>query len=458
MQSFHACSRPPPPARSPAPRPPPPPGRKPPPAHGGGACGGVPFWGGLSSQGGRRARGALGRGPRRMPRGAGLGPGACRLREAWRRGGLEALAREPAARALGQKAWREVRGSPGGLAWLIDVRAKLLGAGSEFRAAHPDLEPSLRAELCGAFLPAAGTRNEAGSRQGGLAAKVLTQDSPAAVLQRAVDAERVHSMASTRELLPRLTDPFCGLALEHPELGGRPLAFLYTRLFPRRGDLGQTLARVMPSACSLQSPAAQFGDPAAARSAVFYSVSAAEPGLQGLGMAGLLIKRAVGALSASHPRLSSFATLSPVRGFRRWVLRHGGTVSARLRALVSAPDDFAANSAAETEREQLLADLEEHRAGLLGLCARYLLKAREDPVFRFHTRNGAVPWDLHWAASRSRLGLHESLGVMATYAYFPGPAPPWPGDGARVSTPMEALAVGSVRALRRGRPGPCAYI
>merc|ERR1712078_567294 len=91
---------------------------------------------------------------------------------------------------------------------------------------------------------------------GGLAAKVLTQDSPAAVLQRAVDAERVHSMASTRELLPRLTDPFCGLALEHPELGGRPLAFLYTRLFPRRGDLGQTLARVMPSACSLQSRAA----------------------------------------------------------------------------------------------------------------------------------------------------------------------------------------------------------
>ena len=393
-----------------------------------------------------------------MPRGAGLGPGVCRLRGAWRRGGLEALAREPAVRARGEKAWREVLRSPGGLAWLVDLRAEVLGAGSKFRAAHPDLEPGLRAELRGALLPGAGAGSNAGGLRGGLAAKVLRQDAPAAVLQRAVDAERVHSMASTRELLPRLADPFCGFALEHPELDGRPLAFLYTRLFPGRRDLGQTLARVMPSTSSLQSPAAHLEDPAAARSAVFYSVSAAEPGLQGLGLAGLLIKRAVEALSASHPRLESFVTLSPVRGFRRWVLRHGGTVSSRLRSLASAPDDFEASDTAEIDREQLMADLEEHRAGLLGLCARYLLQAREDPVFRFHTGNGAVPWELHWAASRSRLGLQESLGVMATYAYFPGPTPPWPGDGTRVSTPMEALAVSSVRTLRKGRPGPCAFM
>ena len=234
-----------------------------------------------------------------MPRGAGLGPGACRLWGAWHRGGLEALAREPAVRAHGEKAWREVLRSPGGLAWLVDLRAEVLGAGSTFRAAHPDLEPGLRAELRGALLPGTGAGSDAGSLRGGLAAKVLREDAPDAVLQRAVDAERVHSMASTRELLPRLTDPFRGFALEHPELDGRPLAFLYTRLFPGRGDLGQTLARVMPPASSLQSPAGQLEDPAAARSAVFYSVSTAEPGLQGLGLAGLLIKRAAEALSAS---------------------------------------------------------------------------------------------------------------------------------------------------------------
>ena len=382
-------------------------------------------------------------------------PCSRRLRDAWRRGGLEALAREPGVGA--PHTWRTIlrQDDGGNFGWLIDVRAAMLGAGGGFRAKHPGLEPSLKAELCAALLPGEGTGG--GALPGALLPVTLGHTTPAAVLQRAVEAERVHPVASTSELLPRLADPFRCFALEHTALPGRPLAFLYSRLLPFSGDFGETLTRLMPNP---QSPVPPLRCASAARSVVFYSVSAAEPGLRGIGLAGVLIKRAAGTLSISHENLQSFATLSPVRGFRDWLARHGRTVPSRIRELVGVPSGFPSGATSDEvgqdELEQYLAALEEHRSSLLGLCARYLLRAREDPVFQFHTRNGAVPWDLQWSANRSAPGLRDSLGIMATYRYFPEPHAYAYKDGD--PTPMEACAVGSVRALRGGRPGPCAFM
>lgn len=377
-------------------------------------------------------------------------PCARRLRDAWRRGGLEALASEPGVGA--PCTWRTILQS-GNFGWLIDVRAAMLGAGGGFRTKHPGLEPSLKAQLCAALLPGEGTGS--GALPGGLLAVPIGPDTSAGVLQRAVEAEQVHPVASTSELLPRLTDPFRCFALEHTAMPGRPLTFLYSRLLPFPGDFGNSLVRIMPNP---RSPEPPLRCASAARSVVFYSVSAAEPGLRGIGLAGFLIKRAAGTLSMSHgPGLQSFATLSPVHGFRDWLAKHCRTLPSRIRVLVGVPSGFlrvaTGNEVGEDELEQYLAALEEHRSSLLGLCARYLLRAREDPVFQFHTRNGAVPWDLQWSANRSASGLRDSLGIMATYRYFPEPTY---RDGD--PTPMEACAIGSVRALRGGRPGPCPFM
>lgn len=381
-------------------------------------------------------------------------PCARRLRDAWRRGGLEALASEPGVGA--PCTWQTILQS-GNFGWLIDVRAAMLGAGGGFRAKHPGLEPSLKAQLRAALLPGEGTGS--GALPGELLAVPIGPDTSVGVLQRAVEAEQVHPVASTSELLPRLTDPFRCFALEHTAMPGRPLTFLYSRLLPFPGDFGNSLVRIMPNPCSPEPP---LRCASAARSVVFYSVSAAEPGLRGIGLAGLLIKRAAGTLSMSHgPGLQSFATLSPVHGFRDWLAKHCRTLPSRIRVLVGVPSGFSRGATGEEvgedELEQYLAALEEHRSSVLGLCARYLLRAREDPVFLFHTRNGAVPWDLQWSANRSASGLRDSLGIMATYRYFPEPAYRDGGPTGTV-TPMEACAIGSVRALRGGRPGPCQFM
>ncbi len=290
-------------------------------------------------------------------------PCARRLRDAWRRGGLEALASEPGVGA--PCTWQTILHS-GNYGWLIDVRAAMLGAGGGFRAKHPGLEPSLKAQLRAALLPGEGTGS--GALPGELLAVPIGPDTSVGVLQRAVEAEQVHPVASTSELLPRLTDPFRCFALEHTAMPGRPLTFLYSRLLPFPGDFGNSLVRIMPNPCPPEPP---LRCASAARSVVFYSVSAAEPGLRGIGLAGLLIKRAAGTLSMSHgPGLQSFATLSPVHGFRDWLAKHCRTLPSRIRVLVGVPSGFSRGATGEEvgedELEQYLAALEEHRSSVLG--------------------------------------------------------------------------------------------
>lgn len=53
--------------------------------------------------------------------------------------------------------------------------------------------------------------------------------------------------------------------------------------------------------------------------AIFYSISNAQEGLAGVSFGGFLIKRVVEELAREFPELKSFATLSPLPGFRRWL-------------------------------------------------------------------------------------------------------------------------------------------
>ena len=57
----------------------------------------------------------------------------------------------------------------------------------------------------------------------------------------------------------------------------------------------------------------------AADAAIFYSISNCQQGLVGISLGDFLIKRVVDALATELPRLKSFATLSPLPGFRAWL-------------------------------------------------------------------------------------------------------------------------------------------
>jgi malonyl-CoA decarboxylase len=127
-----------------------------------------------------------------------------------------------------------------------------------------------------------------------------------------------------------------------------------------------------------------------ADTAIFYSISNAQPGLAGISLGGFLIKRVVDELAAEFPRVKRFATLSPVPGLRRWVDASGSRATGR---------------------------------DTVALCAAYLLRAKRpdgrvlDPVANFHLSNGARIERINPDADPSARGQRQSFGIMVNYLY-----------------------------------------
>jgi malonyl-CoA decarboxylase len=152
--------------------------------------------------------------------------------------------------------------------------------------------------------------------------------------------------------------------------------------------------------------------------AIFYSITNCQQGLRGFALGQALIGRVVDHLRAELPRLTTFATLSPVPGFRPW-----------LSALASSPDGSPVLAAlmAKLKESDWSTDprvSRELEAELVPLCARYLLYAKHegepaDPVARFHLANGARLERVNWLSDMSRAGMRRSAGLTANYVYHP---------------------------------------
>jgi malonyl-CoA decarboxylase len=159
---------------------------------------------------------------------------------------------------------------------------------------------------------------------------------------------------------------------------------------------------------TLLDEAAPHVDPATADAAIFSSISNTQSGLRGISFGNFLIKRVVDSLSHELPRLKTFATLSPIPGFRAWLERNPAEFDlARLADPAWAADPAAAEALAPALRR---------------LCARYLLQEKRDgkpldSVARFHLANGARIERLNWLADTSPKGLQESAGLMVNYLY-----------------------------------------
>jgi malonyl-CoA decarboxylase len=54
--------------------------------------------------------------------------------------------------------------------------------------------------------------------------------------------------------------------------------------------------------------------------AIFYSITSTQTGLQGIELGTFLIKQAVQRLKDEFPDMNQFSTLSPIPGFRAWLL------------------------------------------------------------------------------------------------------------------------------------------
>jgi malonyl-CoA decarboxylase len=306
---------------------------------------------------------------------------------------------------------------PDGMKFLVDLRATLL--------AHMRDDPHLQA-LEGDLRGLLANWFDVGF----LELQRIDWSSPAVLLERLVGYEAVHEIRSWHDLKNRLDSDRRCYAYFHPRMPNEPLIFVEVAMVRGLADSVQHLL----------DQRAPVLDPKEADTAIFYSISNCQAGLAGISLGNFLIKRAVALLSAEFPNLKTFATLSPVPGFRRWLdgklaegdaglLSDEEATSLRMAspAGIAAPETGIAAMSAILARRHWFRDAAVLRAMepvLLRLCARYLVsesrgRRAADSVAHFHLSNGARIERLNMCADTSDKGARESATVMVNYLYDP---------------------------------------
>jgi len=311
---------------------------------------------------------------------------------------------------------RQFNALPEGVKFLVDRRAELLALAGQDPALR-GLADDLRELLANWF------------DIGFLELRRITWDSPAALLEKLMAYEAVHEIRGWTDLKNRLEADRRCFAFFHPRMPDEPLIFVEVAL----------VSGIAGNIHTLLDEGAPIGNPQTADAAIFYSISNCQKGLVGISFGDFLIKRVVDALTGELPRLKSFATLSPIPGFRAWLKaeaeRDGVLLAGEARAVRALGGDGDGDDD-EADPDRLLFDQLERpdwhrdprtaailREPLLRLCARYLLRARApsgralDPVAHFHLSNGARVERLNWLGDVSPKGLQQSAGIMVNYLY-----------------------------------------
>ena len=330
---------------------------------------------------------------------------------------------------------------PDGRKFLVDLRGFLLTIRKDDKLLAA-LEADLRGLLAAWF------------DIGFLELQRIDWNSPAVLLEKLVDYEAVHAIRSWRDLKNRLDSDRRCYAFFHPRMPGEPLIFVEVALV--KGLAGSVQGLLDEKAPVLDSREAD--------TAIFYSISNCQRGLSGISFGNFLIKRVVEELSNEFRNLRTFATLSPVPGFRRWLDQKFAADEPRLLS-----DEEAASLGSAMPAPsgvQALAGILAKRGWwrevglrktaepvLVRLCARYLLlesngsRRALDPVAHFHMSNGARLERINMLGDTSEKGAKEGATLMVNYLYDPAKIEDWhedyAGEGKRnASTVVRRLARG----------------
>lgn len=295
-----------------------------------------------------------------------------------------------------QELFRRFNMAPGATGVLVEMRERLLTTLPQ----HPD-RVGVDADLAHLF--------RSWFNRGFLVLERIDWRTSALVLERLIEYEAVHQIQGWPDLRRRLAADRRCYAFFHPALPDEPLIFIEVAL--TRG----LAAHVQP----LLDPNAEVVDPSDTDCAVFYSITNCQEGLRGVSFGNFLIKQVAEDLGREFPKLRTFATLSPIPGFAKW-LRGGGDQVARAHIAAALTEVMRQlDAGTPPQPEAIPASL---RANISRLCAYYLLHAKQgkepvDPVARFHLANGARLERLNWMGDRSPAGLTRALGLMVNYVY-----------------------------------------
>ena len=294
--------------------------------------------------------------------------------------------------------FRRLNLAPGGTAALVRMREQLLDA-----LDHRDDLAIVDNDFVHLF--------SSWFNRGFLVLRRIDWSTPASILEKIIRYEAVHEIRDWEDLRRRVDPPDrrC-YAFFHPALVDEPLIFVEV-----------ALTREIPGAIApILSDKREEIEPARANTAVFYSITNCQRGLNGVTFGHFLIKQVVEEVSRELPRISNFVTLSPAPNFAAWLNRER-TSEASLAldeddretlAVLAKPDWWRDPASAAAVREPLI------RA-----AAWYYLRGRNprglplDFVARFHLGNGARLERLNWLGDTSERALAQSHGLMVNYLY-----------------------------------------
>jgi malonyl-CoA decarboxylase len=289
-----------------------------------------------------------------------------------------------------QGLFRRLNLAPNGMQTLVGMRERLLAA-VEHNPEWAPIEADLDHLLTSWF------------NRGFLHLRRIDWRTPAIILEKLIEYEAVHEIQGWQDLRRRLEADRRCYAFFHPALRDEPIIFVEVAL--TRG----MSAKVQP----LLDLNAAVLDPSRANCAMFYSITNCQEGLRGVPLGSFLIKKVAEDLGRELPHIRTFATISPVSGFREWLhdLHPKHPALGGLVPKLSGTDWQRNKEAAEAVHRELVP-----------LCAYYLLQVRHgkkpaDPVARFHLRNGARLERINWPADTSAAGLERSFGLMVNYVY-----------------------------------------
>jgi malonyl-CoA decarboxylase len=234
----------------------------------------------------------------------------------------------------------------------------------------------------------------------------VDRSTSAAILNQIIRYEAVHAIRGLSDLARRLASDRRCYGLFTPSMPDEPLVFIELALTSHMvRDVGVIL-----------NPDAPVVAPDGCTCAMFYSISSCNDGLRGVPLGGLLIRRVLDGLQREWPGLRTFATVSPVPGFKAWLSHLGRTQGGWIGQVVASLDE--GNWLTDPDISERM------KTALLPLCASYLLDAKRgaeplDPVARFHLGNGARLESINWLGDRSSAGLGRSAGMTANYVYDP---------------------------------------
>ena len=312
---------------------------------------------------------------------------------------------------------------PEGIRFLVDLRADMLAhlkADKRLQALDVEMEYMFSTWFDVGFLDL----------------QRISWHSPASLIEKLIKYEAVHDIKSWADVKNRLDSDRRCYGFFHPRLPDDPLIFVEVALMDGMADCITPLLDESADAADLKK----------ATTAIFYSISNTQVGLRGVSFGDSLIKHVVETLKDEFPKLKSFATLSPIPGFRAWLGKNAGTLLDRLdgkarlqlaQALgglgggkpdaapevrAGVPADMAVKFLGAADNAPGLDLKSPVRKLLLQCAAQYLGQELKDgkpldPVARFHLGNGARVERLNWAGDPSTKGLKQSYGLMVNYLY-----------------------------------------